>query len=1159
MKTTADHSTHSATRAQRKSDSTPFFAPQRATEDRGVVAQEAFFQPKLTVGAPDDKFEREADRVADRVVQRLAQERAGPRVQRKSDGNARPGGLPSTQLSISRVQRQASPEAPKMAEPEIEEEPLQRKPIFESADEAGEVQRKCAACAAEEEAAVQPCAACDARGGITPKRVPDLQRVGDGGLAASDDFAGKLTSSKGGGAPLANDTRSSMESAIGADFSGVRVHTGHHAAGLSDQIGAQAFTHGSDVYFNSGKYDPGSMGGQHLLAHELTHTVQQGAVRRKPTDDSAAAITKTSDMADIQRTHYWTPVGLKKGVSGTAIHSEITKAVVKANTGSDREVAIPNADRDKNVGYGIKGQADFYKGTKIGLYFDQLAGTSVSKTLRGNGKASRPKASGGGVKQITQGPSDIRLGELKPADKDQIAFGENQLNSYEQGIEFARAQSNSWSNKQVPPGVAADQWPAISFSRFTDADLAIPADYQYDPNAPKTNINVGVGTYRGAGERVVLEFNPYQKLGKLVKGGLYAMHKPNGVVIYFARPADPAAAISGLDPASLQAAVAQHATTLQNEVIAPLVASPEKVQLKKIPGHQASPIQVKEQRTAASKPPVQRKAKRYRLKDNFKLPAWKKSREKVVDGFRGKKNSGLRDKTEFIKLMYESEAAITDLNVSKPPHNKRLPDKKKNAVDIPAPKSGGKKKHKNLPDLYDWLNVWTMPGMDLIGTVRRKFGGAFVRVAGRVNSLKIKLQDKVEKAKNRGSKSGFSYAKIAVRAFWRAAVKVGGLVFTKMTALLFASAEVGIKKNMDKIFPLSPAELQREVESGFPQLKELETSMDALELSVEAKIKAVQDKYDDDIKKLEGYAAAAAKYGPYIKWAVVALNCASPPGWGCLKLLAKGLIARLVDEVLQWCWTQEKFEGFVVATGIFDGVPNFLAGKVADGVETLLPGRILPLFDRDTLEKPADLSTGDIPCGEAPTAEQMALTDLHDELKNKLDDSGYEQLLRAMEKYGVKPDKPLTVDEIMAIKNNIPEGVTADMIRKYMEETPVPDKKKRQIIDIGTFLHRVVEADAKRSDFYFIAHPPRSGHTKYSTVNVQLSLSNNQSCGSWEGLQPMTIKARVTKRIWTSESKKLFKIYYEAKETITFSFNGKEQSITQGTEFWGYRPDVCSA
>jgi len=103
---------------------------------------------------------------------------------------------------------------------------------------------------------------------------PRLQAKGGAG-AASADFEQRLGGTKGSGAPLGEDVRSFMEPRFGADFSQVRVHTGSEAVQLNKEVGAQAFAHGNDVYFNSGKYSPDSSSGKELLAHELTHTIQQ--------------------------------------------------------------------------------------------------------------------------------------------------------------------------------------------------------------------------------------------------------------------------------------------------------------------------------------------------------------------------------------------------------------------------------------------------------------------------------------------------------------------------------------------------------------------------------------------------------------------------------------------------------------------------------------------------------------------------------------------------------------------------------------------------------------------------------------------------------------------------------------------------------------------
>jgi hypothetical protein len=88
-----------------------------------------------------------------------------------------------------------------------------------------------------------------------------------------------------GGRPLDDHTRSYMENRIGHDFSDVKIHTDSIAAKSAQSINALAYTHGNDIVFNEGRYNPESSEGKHLLAHELTHTVQQknngqGSVQR---------------------------------------------------------------------------------------------------------------------------------------------------------------------------------------------------------------------------------------------------------------------------------------------------------------------------------------------------------------------------------------------------------------------------------------------------------------------------------------------------------------------------------------------------------------------------------------------------------------------------------------------------------------------------------------------------------------------------------------------------------------------------------------------------------------------------------------------------------------------------------------------------------------
>ncbi|MEZ5039263.1 MAG: DUF4157 domain-containing protein [Saprospiraceae bacterium] len=222
-----------------------------------------FVQAKLTIGQPGDKYEQEADRTADQVVQTLSENKSQPQTLSES---ILLGTISRKPLSITPIQRKcAECEAKEQEEAAPDQESIQMKPIFESNAEPppenieegnGPIQRKCSACEQEEQIQQK------ASNAVIPQ--------------ASSDLESRLQSTKGGGSPLPENTRSQMEGAFGTDFSSVRVHTDNSAVQMNKELGAQAFTHGSDVYFNAGRYDTGSKGGQHLLAHELTHTVQQG-------------------------------------------------------------------------------------------------------------------------------------------------------------------------------------------------------------------------------------------------------------------------------------------------------------------------------------------------------------------------------------------------------------------------------------------------------------------------------------------------------------------------------------------------------------------------------------------------------------------------------------------------------------------------------------------------------------------------------------------------------------------------------------------------------------------------------------------------------------------------------------------------------------------
>ncbi len=197
-------------------------------------------QAKLKIGAPNDKYEQEADRVADKVMR----------------------------MSEARVQRQEAEELEEENEKTIQTKLLigQITPL---------IQRTCAECEEEKEESIQT----KTENGKSPQM--------------NNNIESGINALRGGGQPLNKHTQEFFGSRMGADFSVVRVHTDVGADNLNRNLSAKAFTTGNDIFFSRGRYNPYSSKGKELLGHELTHVVQQGAfsgIQRKEEDRSVLQI-----------------------------------------------------------------------------------------------------------------------------------------------------------------------------------------------------------------------------------------------------------------------------------------------------------------------------------------------------------------------------------------------------------------------------------------------------------------------------------------------------------------------------------------------------------------------------------------------------------------------------------------------------------------------------------------------------------------------------------------------------------------------------------------------------------------------------------------------------------------------------------------------------
>ena len=182
------------------------------------------------------------------------------RVARKKHGSSTTEGTPVAEVAAS----SAAPVAGLVA-------PVRRRVTVGAADDVHEVEADAVAervVGALRTHADQP----SEQGGGSVSSSPAV--VGAAGGDLDDGTAASLAQSRGGGTGLPTDVRRTMESAMGADLGGVRIHVGSAARELSERMSAEAFTVGNDVFFRDGMPSLGSESGQHLLAHELAHTQQ---------------------------------------------------------------------------------------------------------------------------------------------------------------------------------------------------------------------------------------------------------------------------------------------------------------------------------------------------------------------------------------------------------------------------------------------------------------------------------------------------------------------------------------------------------------------------------------------------------------------------------------------------------------------------------------------------------------------------------------------------------------------------------------------------------------------------------------------------------------------------------------------------------------------
>lgn len=279
-----------------------------ASTRSGIELQRALgnrtVQAKLTVGRANDRYEREADAVAAQVMSM-----ADPWASNNSD-NSNSLGLSGSSIGSSSLQR------------------------------------KCADCAREEKEKIQ--------------RKPLVGKTSTAGVS-------DLNQALRQGQPIPDTDRQFFNARFNRDFSPVRLHTGDNANHTAAQFNARAFTHGTNIVFNRGEYKPGNTRSRYLLAHELTHVIQQSDSGNVPTVQrtttrgagGCGSLRSVDEDADGAR------------AAGRTAHTQIQSFLLP---GIANELTIPRATKRRIDNTGCQsdsvteGRADLWKpGSIIGI------------------------------------------------------------------------------------------------------------------------------------------------------------------------------------------------------------------------------------------------------------------------------------------------------------------------------------------------------------------------------------------------------------------------------------------------------------------------------------------------------------------------------------------------------------------------------------------------------------------------------------------------------------------------------------------------------------------------------------------------------------------------------------------------------------------------
>lgn len=777
-------------------------------------------QPKLKIGQPNDQYEQEADQIADRVMripegkpdalnQTIALEPESEKsVQHQSRGGLSPASTPQIVPSL-----QAACDECKIPPPTREE-----------TEEASE----------EPEEKAQTTS-------VNPKaEVSATQNRSH----SPEDFSASLEKSKQGGKPLAKGIRQMMEHRFGEDFSHVYIHVNDpESTSMNRSIRAKAFTHENHIFFNTGKYNPNTKDGQWLLAHELTHVIQQTGSREVQPRVQRSTQTEPK-LGDWAHDHI-------QEVLRSGDKKIITEAPIPGGTRHEKKINVVGfADLYKATGQVVSGIAaqepaeskhllekhQFYK--YVNMRRDWLnRATPTPKNATKGPKINTRKKSWDFNPNF---PSNFEIGEIKPLIPTQFqaslayqGLGIAQAGNYREGFrEFVERvyKDNPQYKTELPPTITGRPLQinekkaipdAINYKKFEEEYQTLGQNHKLTSNRA----------------RRLWIYNKYKNRDGLIS---YFLLQHPYTSNEFPRAVE--AQLQALDP--LLAGLRQKRPQISGNLLSPKRENPRS--RKKIPSIIRRSISPKIQT---------------RQEDPIQLGReWESDRKSWVRG----KTGSIKKPKNFLK------------NQAKGVEEKAKIDKKLGV------KPSSSKLRKQIKDIRK-IRFWSSLRGRFLGALRFRFAKVFDKVENLFKTIKEKFRRHHKGSDALNKKEGIfdGWKKIATKAIIRFSVEILKQMlidaFKRFTSCINGIIEAILSKFTTAINEHNK-ELISQIEPICCEMLSFKTQLEGEYTKHEKKIAS----FTKTVEKIKKWEDILDNVETAIRAGVLIVSCGVPPGIGCL-------------------------------------------------------------------------------------------------------------------------------------------------------------------------------------------------------------------------------------------------------------------------------------